>query len=512
MVIKTLNKVNPFADYGNIVTKPHFVGRDKEISIIENRVLNSNYGNIAIIGLPRIGKSSLAWNSLIEKKNSYKDNKIVFVWLNVGTFSNKDEFYKKLLNKVIFELLKFDKSLYDNLLNIDDTELFFALIKQFQYRVIVILDEFDNASNILELADFQLLRELSISPETKICLVTISRKTIQEIEPENGAISNFYGVFTELRLGLFNENDVSQYWQMVSSFDIEISDDYKKTVKYFVGNHPFLMDLFNFEVYNYLKENPSKKYTEIINEIEGRLRLNLINNFESILNLLRKEGLYNKAVQIVLGPLYDVKVLDEQRLLKYEFLKLIDTDIKNRLIRRNGGLIKDNKSYVCFSDYFTEMMYLNVADIEYWPLWGKTEKYVRTLIKEYLNKKFGENWVIGYMEQHKNSKGKIEGIKKLNDVMKSSHKKFGNLASKHLVDYTFPRDMYDLFISADWKWFEKILGDSKKEWGKRFNTLSDIRNPIAHNNSEFISDEQRNMAINICNLIIKRIEEYNNKV
>ena len=65
MVIKELNITNPFADNAGIVTGNRFVGRQFEIDEIHTRVLGELYGNLAIVGLPRIGKSSIVWNALI---------------------------------------------------------------------------------------------------------------------------------------------------------------------------------------------------------------------------------------------------------------------------------------------------------------------------------------------------------------------------------------------------------------------------------------------------------------
>jgi hypothetical protein len=64
MVIKALNTQNPFSDYGQIVKGSRFAGRKEEVQKIHNRVLGEAYGNIAIMGMPRIGKSSLVWNAL----------------------------------------------------------------------------------------------------------------------------------------------------------------------------------------------------------------------------------------------------------------------------------------------------------------------------------------------------------------------------------------------------------------------------------------------------------------
>jgi AAA+ ATPase superfamily predicted ATPase len=79
---------NPFSDYGGIVTESRFVGRKDEIQAIKNRLLGVSYGNLAIIGLPRIGKSSLAWNAVYKNKENLISNKIISVWVSFGEYES----------------------------------------------------------------------------------------------------------------------------------------------------------------------------------------------------------------------------------------------------------------------------------------------------------------------------------------------------------------------------------------------------------------------------------------
>ena len=61
MVINKLKKMllkNPFADFGGIVIGDRFIGRKAEIEAIQNRLFGINYGNMAIMGLPRIGNQA----------------------------------------------------------------------------------------------------------------------------------------------------------------------------------------------------------------------------------------------------------------------------------------------------------------------------------------------------------------------------------------------------------------------------------------------------------------------
>jgi AAA+ ATPase superfamily predicted ATPase len=88
---------NPFSDYGGIVSQNKFVGRKTEIKQIHKRVLGETFGNLAIMGLPRIGKSSLAWNSIIVNKNELIKNNILPIWIPLGELSNLNELFDEVL-------------------------------------------------------------------------------------------------------------------------------------------------------------------------------------------------------------------------------------------------------------------------------------------------------------------------------------------------------------------------------------------------------------------------------
>ena len=520
MVIKTLNIENPFADYGNIVEDERFVGRKAAIEAIYNRVLGSHYGNLAIMGLPRTGKSSLAWNALMTKKTELSKRKILIERINIGSISSSKEFYLKLMDKILPNVRTLSYELYDQLTtsrkiynesNSDnEIEFFFALIKQSNYRLIYVLDEFDNVINFFKLQDFQLLREFSISPETKICIVTISRRTIQELEPENGAISNFYGVFADLRLGMFSEADALEYWAWVKKQEIEISEEYTDKIKYLVGGHPYLIDQFNFYLWNELKTETNGNWEDIIDSTKSQLKLNLYNSLDSALKLLEIEKLYSKAFQLVLGPVYDVQSTDEEKLLKYEFIKRVDAEKKISLLGHNAGIIHKGASYICFSEYLTLYFKLKGAEIDFWPLWAETENTVRSLIKKYLKENFGESWENGYLIKYP-SENRENTINKLKSERNKYQNKFPGKASSHIIDYTYPKDMYDLFIANDWEWFGFILGEGKqkkKEWAEKFNHLAMIRNPVAHNNIQFVPENQIQQAEIYCNELISKIKAW----
>ena len=170
---------NPFADYGGIVTGNRFIGRKIEIEKIQNRLLGVNYGNVAIIGLPRIGKSSLAWNAIIEDKANLIKKKIIPIWISFGEYSS----LKEVFHEVFSSLMDVSAELEVISCHISETYLKYIdsknnlegkryvkkilkLLKNNNFRLLLIFDEFDNAKNILSLNDFQFLREVCNNPET----------------------------------------------------------------------------------------------------------------------------------------------------------------------------------------------------------------------------------------------------------------------------------------------------------------------------------------------------------
>lgn len=492
---------NPFADYGGIVVKDRFVGRKIEITNIQNRLLGISYGNIAVVGLPRVGKSSLVWNSIIAEKTKLLSNKIIPIWISFGEYNSLYDTFEDIIfeinetfeNADLYEALEVisEKICSNNSLVVKRRFIkkYFKLLKQKGYRIIIALDEFDNAKNILNLQEFQFLRELSYNIETKIGLITISRKSIQELEPDNGVLSNFYQIFTELRLRLFSDNDIDIYWKRIVSYGVKISEDYKNKVNIYCGRHPYLLDVINHEIFNKISQSGvdlNDTFLSIINE----LRLKLFNEYEAILKLMTFEGLADKLMQMVVGPVYNINQRDTEKLLRYDIVKKSESD-----------------TYSSFSSFFNEYLFLKSSSVDVWPLWTEVENEVRYIIKIYLSEEFGDNWEIGYENKFKQKKaGDFLNLKR--DIQIKNKSSFGDKASDHLVDYTYPIDMFDRFIAADWPWFSKVFGKQKNDWKPVFQHLGKIRNPLAHNNPQFLSDSDRILAEGYCKKILEKINKW----
>ena len=104
MVIKALNTQNPFSDYGQLIKGKRFAGRKLEMQAIRNRVLGASFGNIAVMGMPRIGKSSLVWNALMPIKDEQISHGNIIKLIYIGEISTSIDFFKKLVYVLVEEL------------------------------------------------------------------------------------------------------------------------------------------------------------------------------------------------------------------------------------------------------------------------------------------------------------------------------------------------------------------------------------------------------------------------
>ena len=525
MVIKELNIPNPFADNAGIVTDERFVGRRSEIKEIHTRVLGELYGNLAIVGLPRIGKSSLVWNALIPLKEKLLQEKHILAYISISSGDSILNFFKGL-SLAVLEEIEFEKDLVDiyrrleSIYNdiksnqndrfefLNHVKKFFKFCKKSNLRTTFILDEFDYSENIFSVADFQFLRELSTLPETKICLVTISRRTIQELEPENGAISNFYGVFSELRLQLFSEGDMQAYWQRVEDLGLEVSEEYKKEVCYFVGNHPYWLDMVNYHIFNGIKTEV-KSSLELLSEIGSELKKILWDNYDSIIDLMDKEGLKSHFIQAVVGPVVNLTQMSIERLTKYGLIKPILAKEKygsyfQSLV--NAGLANENDiSYDSISMHLNDYLKQKETEFDIWALWIEAEHQLRNLITVHLKEKYGKDWRDAFVSANPK---KENDILRFEEMRTKNKKIFGNLASDNLVNYTYPLDMWNCFISTDWTWFQRVLTGQQATWREKFSLLGKVRNPIAHSNREFVLQDEQRKAKEICNELIDKIKTW----
>lgn len=521
MATQSLN--NPFADFGGIVHGDRFIGRKDSINRIKERVLGPTYGNLAIMGLPRVGKSSLVWHAIMDCKEELLEINTIPIFFEAGSCVDSNEFFKKMVTLLYDELefycddekyQKFANRIIDSLRSEYDKDLiqkYFKLVKRFGYKTIFIFDEFDSVQSFFSKADFQLLRELSYNPDTHLCLVTCSRKTIEEIEVKDGSISNFAGTCSDLRLGMFSKEDVLEYWDHFDKY-WKTDDTYKNAISYFTGNHPWLMDKVNSQMFN----------RDITNELLSKfddVKLELMEVLDNVVSTIEKEHLLDSAIQVVIGPYYDSNQKQIEKLLKYEFIKKVSLEYKELLFSgMKVGPSWDGYCYTCFSDYSTLDFYRRYyANVPYVSVWSDTENLLRYSVKEFLLTNFSEDWECELTSSLSTNppfptfpidkwKTNFKSLKTNRDKMIQN---FPTMNGGHLVDFTLTAQIFDLFIRPNWKWFNThIFKGSREEWNTKFDFLTTLRNPVAHNNVIGNMEEEMRVAREYCQDVSTAIKEW----
>ncbi|MCP4696011.1 MAG: ATP-binding protein [Gammaproteobacteria bacterium] len=151
---------NPFANYGNTVNGSHFIGRQKDLKVIESRITRPHEGgNLAIIGEPGIGKSSLVWKAVMDRREELIAKRLVPVWMNIANFNNAPILFRTLVTECYDKLEDLEwlteaidrakeRTLQDELSwteGYGKIQRFFEKVRQADIRIVFILDEFDHA-------------------------------------------------------------------------------------------------------------------------------------------------------------------------------------------------------------------------------------------------------------------------------------------------------------------------------------------------------------------------------
>ncbi|GER86082.1 hypothetical protein KDW_02440 [Dictyobacter vulcani] len=504
----TLSVENPFANFGTIVSGVQFIGRKERLRDIEQRVISPiDGGNLAIIGNPRIGKSSLAYHAIMDRKNELLHKSILPIWINLATHETPIEFFRALARSsrdILDDLDKLKSPLREAATDAlqphitwqettQYTQRFFELIRREGMRILFVLDEFDHARNLFRghVTSFQGLRELSYRPEWRVTFITISRRSIRDIETQTQAISTLDGIFDKLYLSTFNSEDLQEYVQRLTNTGIVIDTQIVERISFYAGGHPYLLAMLGYDMI----ENFRKQQTIDIEMAAHQRNEALISFYDQLIAPLHEGFHLDKLLQVLFGPNVGIKQTEINEFLHY-------------------GLIKKGIDgvYLAFSQHFQSYLSLIDREVELWSIWREAEKALRLVIAQTLQQKYGDSWFdqldklyprFALDENNKNL------FQRCRENQQKDIQNWGDRASTNLLDYTYSKELFDI-ISKEWSnaSFKTIFGKDANYWQQRGQLLGKVRNPLAHNRDEAISDHERHIAEGYCKEILETLRRY----
>ena len=486
-------RINPFSNYGSIAFGSRFFGRKKEIKFFTDRIFgNSLPQDISIIGAPKIGKSSLVHEAIIERKQELYSNKKIPIWINMATFGTPESFFSGIIFLTYAELESLsiiNKEINEKYSKINDEKLsemeryyyiekFYEAIKKLGYNIIFIFDEFDQARNIFKgnPSAFQKLRELTYNPDWKTTHITISRRSLREIEQQSGAISNYYSLFHEKALISYTDEDLIDYFQKLENCGLKLTKEQHNKIEHYCGSHPYLLDIACYHILEQF-------YDKTLEDIDTTVRSNeniFLNYYEDVEKHLRENSTFNNLLQVLFGPLVTVNRRDIDRLRKYGYLS-----------QSSAG------SIVSLSQDFKDFLYFTQRKTELWPVLSQVERGLRELIDKQMTGKYGVNWID---QIEKVNAGLKNTFKECRDNQQKEKAFFGS-ASENLLDYTYIGTLFTI-IFFEWGIFQNIMRKDKNYWDQHQKIIVKIRNPLAHFRDEVPPESHKKIADGYCQEIL----------
>jgi hypothetical protein len=487
---------NPFDGYGHIIRRHQFIGRTQALQSIKDRVVSaSEPGNLAIIGDHRIGKSSLAYAGIMERRDELLKHGRIPIWVNIATYDNQADFFRSLVSTAHMELE--ERGLLNDTINrvrsqvaeasftwaetFEYIQRYFKKVRQSGIWIIFILDEFDHARILFKdsVSGFQQLRSLSYDdPEGRVTFVTTSRRTIREIEEQTHSISTFDGIFSKEYLGIFNAEDMQQFYSTMGKTRLQLTDAMRDQIENYCGGHPYLLTSLGYRI---VADWLLGKAIEI-DKLMIELSPSFLTQYDRMTKLLNEDGRLIKLLQILFGPRVDVTQADVDDFLRYGLLK-----------------VAPDGSYQTFSTHFQSYLRLIERNSELWPIWKQTEIAIREHITEKMTQKYAsKDWVV----ELEREKPKLKTLfDRCREAQIKEQRSFGARASSNLIDFTYPSDLFEIIFS-DWGLFSPALGKDKNYWEDRRQFLSRIRNPLAHNRDFVLQEHERLIAEGYCKEIL----------
>lgn len=233
---------------GRHVSGEDFIGRQRELGGLEACLVSVN--NVAVTGLPRIGKSSLVQMAVRRLAESRRDPELRFVQLALAKSQRAEEFFGGLA-RALHELA-FPGALPPNppchpyaeiQFHIDQAENSMRSLEMRGIRVKVVVDEFDFAPFVLGATISNVREQLLCSHRFgNLSMVTISQASLEQLfEFELG--SDFPGLFGGSRISVcgFDEDDMEAFHDVVRERCPALGAASWRIILDEAGHHPFLL-------------------------------------------------------------------------------------------------------------------------------------------------------------------------------------------------------------------------------------------------------------------------------
>jgi hypothetical protein len=457
--------MNIYHDYGKVITSERYIVRN-----LENEIKKLLLGGIiSVVGLPRVGKTSMVEHILSDEKN--------YIKLTFGSFDSADEFFEMMIEE-LYSLIEEDiERYYERALKKSKRRIGFkyfyeAVSKYIDNKLYIFIDEFDYADKILSRSDLEVIRDIfsqSRKTKDKYNLILVSRRRIFEIEgATNASGSTLQGVVNEKFLSLYKGEEVKRYFEILENY-VEVNEKLKNQYKKFTGYHPYLSDIISYNLIEYNKS---------VEEVYQKEKILFFDYFSHIYRILEEKRLFDALLSII----FNLPFAEENK---------ID-------ILKSYGII--NEEYEIFCEPFLEYCKEKFEMIDFYNIWHKTENALRKLIKDVLSKNY--NSLNDVVKKYNEEKFLKDATFYLKQQRKS---KFAKEKGENFIDGLSTTGLFKIIIN-EWYFFEPIFKKNRDYWFEIFRDIKEIRNLVSH--TKEIDKNVITKANIFCEEILKSVDNY----
>lgn len=470
---------------GPQVSGESFLGRKKELKTISNDLYNGS--NIHLVGVPRIGKSSLA-GSVLDRNREMPG--YLQVRLCMGEYHSAFQFWFTLWDDIREALKKdglWDISFQESYAILDtlaeETGSWYIRmhrpllsvlkeIKSHSRQLILTIDEFDAVTGVFgrETAYYQLLRSIFSDSQYATNGILISRQSLSVLEHKVSTLSSFQGVFPPSgRLTEFDSDDMNEFYAALKKYDITLTGDGMSRLEYYTGNIPYLCCMFARQM---VQDCNGRCLDEAqIDVLRKVLAESILNYYEDLVERLRAD-----------------QHLDPLLSLIYTRGRPIDSKYR-REMEAMGTLRKDTEgNYYAYSQDFTTYLGLTPLNLPVWDMIISVERKLKELVRKVYSELGEDNY---------RDRKKQEQIVRKYPELKMIHwntvdRNLGNILpykkQTSTLDGLGLGFIVDIVLS-NWNerfcnWFFLDIG-----WKDRLLLIKRVRNPLFHGET-MLSEEE----------------------
>ena len=508
-----MTTINPCFQMGRTVTGKWFVPRKH----LANDIVPQHFapgiasGNVHIVGLPHVGKTTLVYNEFILREKEFWQLGKITVLIEMSNKIEAEDNGSRFLLMLVEEVQDFldTRDVIDSKLNqkaetvrkdatqwgpfVGSVEKYFKTLYKKGYCVTAVIDEFDATRKLFQNnpACLRAFRDLIYLPQYGISCIATSRRYIRDIEAQaHGGQSTLALVFSERCLSFYTEEEFNRFWDR---FKGAIDETYKPEFLFYCGRHPFLLDAFGFQAW---KQQQAEGRIDI-RQCRVSANNDFLNCYNATLNLLDESNLYSKLVEVLIGPALTVEQSD---IMVFQDLGLIVHD-------------DETSQWRAYSTDFHEFVALQSkkrqTEKELWPAYFEAVSTLRKTIIKTLEANGEPSWQITLKDNRNDSV--LNMLAECEDLRQKDIVRYGGMRGIALKDY-LDMPQFSIILNTFWKdRFDSIFGKSsidKKTLNRYITAIITVRNPTFHSRGTVCSKADIDIATGYCSKLIEACKNH----